>query len=413
MVAGTVPLRQLRVVAAVAREGSAVRAAQSLHLSVSAVSRAVGQAESLLGLPLFERGARGMVPTPAALVLVLRVERALAQLAHGQQALASLSSSTVARARVARSALPQQLQETLLGALQAVAEARSEGGAARRLGVSQAAVHQHLQALEHAARMPLFERSHRGTRLTEAGERLLQHAKLAQAELRTGHDELAAFQGLAAGRLVVGALPMASALLLPAALSRLFMQHPGVVVTVADGTYEALLQQLRQGDIDLLVGPLRGLQAPPDVIEQRLFEDDLIPVVRPGHPLVGRRLAGLRSLSRGPWIGPLPGTPAAQAFQRTFAAAGLPVPPVVLQTHSSTVLVAVLQSGDAIAMVSSWQVRNELAAGTLVTLPLKLKGTQRDIGCTLRRDGLPSSAVLALQARLRDVVCEHGGVHHP
>jgi LysR family transcriptional regulator of gallate degradation len=392
----------------VARGGSAGHAAQALHLSASAVSRSVLHAEQQLGVPLFERGARGMVPTPAAAPLLLRTARALAQLELGQQALPAFVTGAAARARAGSSALDKQLNEGMLHSLCAVAEARSESAAAQRLGVKQPAVHQQLRALEHAARVRLFERSHRGTRLTEAGECLLQHAKLALAELRNGHDEVAAFRGQALGRLAVGALPMASTVLLPAALSRLYAVQPGVVVTVSDGTYPALIHQLRHGDIDLMVGPLRGASSPPDLQEHKLFTDHLLAVVRAGHPALKRRLRGLGSVKAWPWISPLPGTPAAAVFHGLFAEAGLPEPQVLLRGHSAPVLVAVLQASDAIALLSPWQVRSELDAGRLVALPLKLSGTQRDIGCTLRRDGLPALAVQALQQQLQAVVVAAG-----
>jgi LysR family transcriptional regulator, regulator for genes of the gallate degradation pathway len=233
-----VPLRLLRAAEAVARHGSVAKAATELHLSASAVSRAVLQAEALLGLPLFERGARGMTPTLAGHTLLRRAHRALQQL---QQA---AGSNLAARAT-----------DAMLRALVAMADTHSESAAGQRLGLTQVAVHLSLRQLQHAAQEPLLQRSRRGTRLTEAGERLLVGSKLALAELRTGHDELAAMRGLAAGRVSVGALPMAADVLVPQTLSRLFARLPGVQVTVADGTYEALLQQLRQGDLDLVVGP--------------------------------------------------------------------------------------------------------------------------------------------------------------
>ena len=72
-----------------------------------------------------------------------------------------------------------------------------------------------------------------GSRRSHAAPR---HAKLALAELRIGHEELAAFQGRAAGRVAVGALPIASTVLVPQALSGLFLAQPGPAAIVADGT---------------------------------------------------------------------------------------------------------------------------------------------------------------------------------
>lgn len=381
-------LRLLRCVLAVAQAGSAAQAGGRLHLSVSAVTRAVQQAEQELGLPLFERGARGMVCTPAGQLLVARTARAFAELQRG------LGTTTVPR-----------VSDTMLAALLAVAELGSEGAAAQRLGVSQPAVHGALQQLEHGARKPLFERTRRGTRLTEPGLALLRHARLALAELRIGQDELAAFRGLAPGRVALGVLPMAGDVLVPQALSRLFADEPALQVTVVDGTYEALMHQLRHGDIDCVVGPLRGAAAMVDVAEQMLFEEALRPVVRAGHPALStpRPPRALKALLRWPWVGPLPGTPARAAFERGFAAAGLAVPPVVLQANSPAVVRSVLMASDAVAMLSPLQIRADLASGLLVLPAVPVRGTERAVGVTLRRDGMPSPTCLRLLAALQVV----------
>ena len=392
----TAPLRLLRAAEAVARLGSAAQAATELHLSSSAISRAVQQAEALLGLPLFERGARGMACTPAGQTLMLRVRRARSELD-----------------RAAGPTLAARATDALLHTLVAIADTRSESAAGQRLGVTQSAVHQNLRALEHAARARLFQRSQRGTRLTELGERVLLRAKLALAELRTGHDELAAFQGLggvATGRVAVGALPMAADVLVPQALSRLFALQRGVRATVADGTYEALLHQLRHGDLDLVVGPLRGAQAAADILEELLFVDHLVPVVRSGHPLLaGGRPRQLRTLLPWPWIGPLPGTPARAAFERAFENSGLAVPPVDLQVNSPAVVRSVLMAGDSVALLSALQIRGEVSSGLLTLLPVPLQGTERPIGLMLRRDGLASPALQAMLAELRTVAAQAMG----
>jgi LysR family positive regulator for ilvC len=59
-------LRALEVFATVNRSLSFTRAAQELHMSVSAVSRSVARLEEELGAMLFDRDRRGMRPTAAA-----------------------------------------------------------------------------------------------------------------------------------------------------------------------------------------------------------------------------------------------------------------------------------------------------------------------------------------------------------
>ena len=67
-------LRMLRTVEATHQHGTAVAAAQALHVSTSAVSRTIRLAEQSLQVPLFERGTRGMVCTAPGLAVVRACE---------------------------------------------------------------------------------------------------------------------------------------------------------------------------------------------------------------------------------------------------------------------------------------------------------------------------------------------------
>lgn len=75
-------VRDLEVVMALAAAGSTVRAAADLHLTQSAVSRALVVAEEKLGATIFERSARGLVPTSAGRRLTIGAPRILAELAQ-------------------------------------------------------------------------------------------------------------------------------------------------------------------------------------------------------------------------------------------------------------------------------------------------------------------------------------------
>ena len=395
------PLRWLRAVSAVAQTGSATRAAEPLFRSVSAVSRSLRQAEQRLGLPLFERGARGMACTPAGRVLALRTHRALAHLIAAHAEIEKRWGAAGSGSRP--SALERTVTDAMMLSLVAVSGSSGESAAAAQLGLSQSAIHQNLQALQRMVATPLFRRSAQGTRLTEAGDCLVRHVKLALGELRIAHEEVATFLGQPRGELVVGALPMASTALVPQALSRLLRTQPGVLATVVDGTYETLLRLLRQGDVDLMVGPLRGEQSPGDMVEHELFVDSLVAVVRRGHPcaLADRRLQ-LGALRTATWVAPLPGTPARRAFDGVFAAVGW-LPRVCLQANSPSVVRAMLLMGDVVALLSPQQIKTDVDSGLLEVLPLVLRGTERRIGITLRRDGLPSLACQGLQAALQAV----------
>ena len=83
-------LRNLRLVATLAREGSLLRTAQALNMTHSAVTKALQDIESGVGAPLFTRTNRGAVPTPMGQALVAHAHVILAQLRQAAQELGDL-----------------------------------------------------------------------------------------------------------------------------------------------------------------------------------------------------------------------------------------------------------------------------------------------------------------------------------
>lgn len=93
-------MKDLELVVALANAGSTVRAAASLHLTQSAVSRGLLVAEEKLGAKLFDRGVRGLVPTEAGRLLVAGALPLLSDLA-ALEARAVAPASKPARLRIA------------------------------------------------------------------------------------------------------------------------------------------------------------------------------------------------------------------------------------------------------------------------------------------------------------------------
>ncbi|WP_022891414.1 LysR substrate-binding domain-containing protein [Agromyces subbeticus] len=77
---GRLKIRHLVLVAAIADEGTLVRAAESLHITQPVVTRALREVEELLGVPLFERRPRGVVPTQYGHAFIERARSVLAEL---------------------------------------------------------------------------------------------------------------------------------------------------------------------------------------------------------------------------------------------------------------------------------------------------------------------------------------------
>lgn len=93
-------LRHLVLVLAIAEQGSLVRAAEELYLTQPALSRALREAEHAVGTPLFERTARGMVPTPAGQACLEHARAIVGHLSTLQRRVAELTDPEVGLVRV-------------------------------------------------------------------------------------------------------------------------------------------------------------------------------------------------------------------------------------------------------------------------------------------------------------------------
>ena len=73
--------RDLQVLVAIAAAGTTSGASATLHISQSAVSRALAVVEHKVGVSLFDRNGRGLVPTPVCAELVTEARRILGEIA--------------------------------------------------------------------------------------------------------------------------------------------------------------------------------------------------------------------------------------------------------------------------------------------------------------------------------------------
>ncbi|MDO5288800.1 MAG: LysR substrate-binding domain-containing protein [Pseudomonadota bacterium] len=93
----------LRYFHAVVQTGSVSAAAARLHVAASAISRQINGLEARLGQPLFERHARGMVPTAAGDILAQLASRMHADAAQALEAIEALDGLRAGLVRVATS----------------------------------------------------------------------------------------------------------------------------------------------------------------------------------------------------------------------------------------------------------------------------------------------------------------------
>lgn len=143
----------------------------------------------------------------------------------------------------------------------AVSEEGTFAGAGHRIGLTQAAVSAQMQRLEEQLGHALFDRVGRNARLNAQGLDALIQAR----EVVRLFEEMAAQRRSRplGGRVVLGAIASAQAIVLPGVLARFRVRHPGVHVRVVPGVSFQLLHQVDAGELDaaIMIRPVFDLQA--------------------------------------------------------------------------------------------------------------------------------------------------------
>lgn len=359
-------LRHLQAIVRIADLGTMNAAAQAVNLTQPAITQALGRIEQLLGIPLFERRHDGMVPTDAADLFVPRIRAALEHLAS--------SHVTMSRMR----------------ALLALADSGSYNGASVVTGLSLPSLHRAVNDLSLSLRRALVERRGKAVALTDAGRQMARTFRLARVELEAGLAELEALKGHEIRSIAIGAMPLSRARVLPAAITRFQRRHPQVRISIIEGSRAELVEPLRNGAIDFMVGALRDPLIEPDLVQRPLFRDRPAIVARKGHPLEGRD-PSLADLAAYPWIVAAPGAPLRSTWEQMFAEAGLEQPPVPIESGSVMIIRQLLIHGDHLALLSLDQVAVELEAQWLVALRSAPEGMERSIGVSTRASWRPTA----------------------
>lgn len=384
-------LRHLRAMVATRRLGSISAAAKAVNLSQPAVTQGIAKLEAIAGSTLFDRHPSGMTATVNGALLAERTDAALASLREGFEAVKRAGGA----ARGEQSVTMAQIR-----ALLALATAGSFATGAAQTGLSQPSLHRAVRDLETQCRVPLVERRGRGVALTSVGRRLARAFSLAVSEIRAGLDEITLAKGERTGLIRVGAMPLARARLLPLALADFHRDMPAMTVEVVEGPYGELIERLRDGALDFLIGALRSPEPGPDVEQTALFEDQLVIVGRGSHPLVGT-FPSLESLAAFPWAIGREGTPLRAQWEALFTVAGLKPPHAPVVCGSVMTIRTLLFETDFLTLLSPHQVQHEIASGTLAAIGQPIAATRRPIGLTMRSNWRPGSAHALLIGAIR------------
>ena len=132
-----------------------------------------------------------------------------------------------------------------------VAELGSFSRAALLLSVAQSALSHRVRQLEVELKQPLLYRNGRGVVPTEAGKRLLVHARGILMQVDRTREELAGMRGVPSGHVVVGLPPTFERLLTVPLVKNFRERFPSASLAMMEGLSAAVVEWVTTGRVDI------------------------------------------------------------------------------------------------------------------------------------------------------------------
>ncbi|HEX2172644.1 MAG TPA: LysR substrate-binding domain-containing protein [Dehalococcoidia bacterium] len=255
--------------------------------------------------------------------------------------------------------------------------------AAEALVLSQPSVSAQLKTLERSLGISLFTKVGRGIQLTEGGEIVADYARRIFGLAEELAATMADLQGLATGRLIVGASTTAGEYLLPEALGRFKKLYPGIEIQLQIANTRRVVERILSVDLDL--GFIGEDITDPRLVQLPYRDDELVPVVAATHPLAGRRNPPPDEVVAQGLIVRESGSATRATAARHLMVLGL-APLIIMELGSNEAIKRAVATGYGVAFLSRGSIEPECRAGLLAVVDCPALVSQRSFHIIYRRD---------------------------
>ena len=236
----------------------------------------------------------------------------------------------------------------------AVLERGGLAEAAKVLGITQQALGRSLTKLEQIVGARLVNRA-QGSRTTPTlyGEAFLPYARSQLNGIEHAVHHVQALQGARAGKVAIGIGEVCDIGQVAEAVRHFHHQRPDVEISLLEDYSETLLNQLIEGELDVVLGAMGATgTSPRGVASEYLYSIDDIVVARAQHPVFKLKRPRLRDLQSCTWLVARRRPSDWQLIRETFIAEGLEPPARVIRTDAAMVGAQLMLSDDFLFMIS-------------------------------------------------------------
>jgi DNA-binding transcriptional LysR family regulator len=282
--------------------------------------------------------------------------------------------------------------------------------AAQNLGISQPALTKSLQRLEEQIGAPLFTREARGMRPTVFADSLRDFAQATCIGVDQSMREIANLRTGKSGVATLCGPPVLAADLFPEVVMRVGRTHPDLQIRIIE-QIDNLFTSLLEGEFEVLVATITSEVPRFGLNRMWLFDDTLSVIAAPGHPVTRLKAPSARQLRNFRWVFSNPGNLHRRRLEAFFEAENIALPKPVAETSSPSLIKAILERTDCIALMAKLGLKDELAQGRLVCVDLDSPLMKRPIGL-IWRDTHRISAAAKVVLEAIEATCRDRG-HHP
>jgi DNA-binding transcriptional LysR family regulator len=252
--------------------------------------------------------------------------------------------------------------------------------AAAQLHISQPAVSKAIATLEHTFGVRLLERQAQGVEPTAYGKALLAGAVAVFDELKQSAKQIKFLADSSIGELRIGCTEPLAAGFIPAVISQILRQHPGVTLQVLTADPARLVErELLERNIDLAIAPTAGLVTDPTIDVDILFDDRQLVMAAPHNKWCRRRNITLADLIDEPWILPPAASIIGASTIEVFRRNGLEAPRKHVVTFSIPLCQQLVTGHGFFAMLPASMARLETGS-LLKILNVGFEGIARPTG---------------------------------
>lgn len=227
--------------------------------------------------------------------------------------------------------------------------------------------------------VPLFERSKQGANPTQYGHAVLKRGVAAFDEIDQAIKDIAFLTDPTSGELRIGTPAGISEGIVLAVINQVSRQYPRIVFHVAIAAGSALVDLLREREVEIGFDRLAGSIGQEDIEEEVLHHEPLVVVAGVDNPLVRRRKLKLADLLNEPWTWPPPGTPYDLHVIEAFRASGVEPPRPTLYTHAINLRISLAATGPFLAVVAAGTVGMPGKYPSIRKLPVDLPSTHQGV----------------------------------